>query len=140
MDTDTLHTLVSSAIWRAEQLEDRGLGSAALAWAEVSQLEEQLAGVFPLTEPEGKIARRGAVRAALKAGDYARAHMLVRRFTGEDGTPRALKTALRGMLEDDAGSLAGRYPYAAKRHRIEEARDQAVFLREAGPFGLAKVA
>lgn len=140
VDADTLHTLVSSAIWRAEQLEDRGVSSAPLAWAEVSQLEEQLAGAFPLSEPEGKIARRGAVRAALKAGEYARARTLADRFSAEDGVPRALKVAFRKMLEEDAGAVAGRYPYAAKRHRIEDARQLAGLLREGGPFGLAKAA
>lgn len=79
MDVDTLHTLVSGAIWRAEQLEERGL-PAASAWAEVSQLEEELASAFPSSEPEGRIARRGAVRAARKAGDYACAETLTTRY------------------------------------------------------------
>lgn len=83
LDGDTLHTLVSSAIWRAERLEDQGSSSCAQAWAEVSQLEEQLAGVFPPSEPEGVIARRGAVRAALKAGEHGRATALADRFARE---------------------------------------------------------
>ena len=73
MDVNTLNTLVSSAIWRAEQLEDLGLEAARSAWVEVSSLEEELAKAIPAEQAEGRIARRGAVRAALKANDVARA-------------------------------------------------------------------
>ena len=57
-------TLVTGAIWRAEQLEDRGVESAALAWKEVSLIEEELADALAASEPDGRIARRGAVGAA----------------------------------------------------------------------------
>lgn len=139
MDADTLHTLVSSAIWRAEQLEDRGIPAAA-AWAEVSQLEEELAKVFPHSEPEGKIARRGAVRAALEAGEFGRAHALFERFSAEEKAPRDLKAALKQILAESTEALAQRYPYAARRYPLAEAREVAARLREAGPFGLARVA
>lgn len=137
MDADILNTLVTSAIWRAQQLEDRGIGSAALAWAEVSQLEEQLASVFPLSEAEGRIARRGSVRAAIKAGEHSRARALADRFSVEADAPKALKAELRKMLREEAGAVSRRYPYAAKRHRLDEARLLAARLRAAGPFGLA---
>lgn len=120
MDVDTLHTLVSSAIWRAEQLDESRVRSAN-AWAEVSQLEEELANALPVSEPEGRIARRGAVRAALKAEEYARAEALVQRYLAEKAAPRSLREELRKMLGEDAGTVAGRYPYAAKHRRIEEA-------------------
>lgn len=135
MDTDTLHTLVSGAIWRAEQLEEHGLGSASLAWAEVSQLEEELAKALPLGEPEGRIARRGAVSAALKAGDYVRAQDLADRYTAE--APKSLRTALRKMLEADAQTLASRFRCAAKHHPVHEARALAHHLQKGGAFGLA---
>jgi hypothetical protein len=67
VETDTLNSLVTGAIWRAEQLEAHGIGSASQAWAEVSSLEEELAKVLPMSEPEGRVARRGAVVEALKA-------------------------------------------------------------------------
>jgi hypothetical protein len=75
MDTDTLNTLVTDAIWRAEELEALGIPTSS-AWKEVSAIEEKLAKAFPVSEGQGRIARRGAVSAALKAGDYDRAQDL----------------------------------------------------------------
>ncbi len=137
MTTDTLHTLVSGAIWRAQQLEDLGIGTAALAWAEVSALEEALAKALPETQPEGRIARRGAVRAALNAGDPARAHELARHYGGEVDACDALRGAFQEMLEADARRLTSRYRYAAKRHAWHDARELAQRIRTAGAFGLA---
>jgi hypothetical protein len=136
VDADTLNALVSGAIWRAEQLEERGVGSASQAWIEVSQLEEQLAGLLPASEPEGRIARRGAVRAALKARDHARARALADRYRAEPG-PKTLRTELQRMLDEDAEALAKRFRYAVKRHPVHEARDLAQRLRKGGAFGLA---
>ena len=137
METDALNALVSGAIWRAEQLENHGIRSAAQAWAEVSSLEEELAKVLPASESEGRISRRGAVRAALKAGDYARAHALTDGYLSEDDAPRSLKTALRKILEDDSQAIANRFRYASKHHSVREAQDLARRFREAGAFGLA---
>ena len=102
MSADLLNTLVTGAIWRAEQLEEQGVGSVPLAWAEVSSLEEELAKVLPASHPEGRIARRGAVRAALKARDFARAQALAKRYLAEKDAPRTLRLALRQLLEEDA--------------------------------------
>lgn len=97
MDVDVLNTLVTGAIWRAEQLEERDLRSTA-AWKEVSALEDELATALPVSDPEGRIARRGAVHAALKAGDYARAQSLVQRYAAEERAPKTLRTELREIL------------------------------------------
>ena len=102
METDTLNALVSGAIWRAEELDSRGIPSASLAWAEGSSFEEDLARAHPVSEGQGRIARRGAVRAALKAGDYARAQALADGYLADDGAPESLKTALCNILEEDA--------------------------------------
>ena len=80
MDVDTLNSLVTSAIWRAEHLDDLGIENARSAWAEVSSIEEELARVLPASDSEGQIARRGAVSAALKAGDYGRAKGMAKSF------------------------------------------------------------
>ena len=136
METDALNTLVSGAIWRAEQLETHGIRPASQAWAEVSSFEEELAKALPVAEGEGRIARRGAVRAALKAGDYARAHVLADGYLAEQA-PRSLKTALRKILEEDAQAMASRFRYASKHHSWREAQDLARRFREAGAFGLA---
>jgi hypothetical protein len=137
VETETLNALVTGAIWRAEQLEAEGLRSASQAWAEVSALEEELAKIFPVLESEGRIARRGAVRAALKAADYARAYMLADGYAAEEAAPRSIKAALRKMLEEDARAMAGRFRFASKHHSLREARDLARRFRETGAFGLA---
>lgn len=137
METDTLNALVTGAIWRAEQLEAHGLRPAAQAWSEVSSLEEELAKAIPVSESEGRLARRGAVRAALKAADYARALALADVYSGEETAPKSLKAALRKMLNEDAQELASRFRYASKHHSPREARDLARRFREAGAFGLA---
>ncbi len=137
MNADTLNSLVTSAIWRAEQLDDLGVSTARLAWAEVSVLEEELASVIPVSQPEGRIARRGAVRAALKSSDYSRVDTLIRRYSEEDGVPAALQTAIGEMLDEDARNLAERFRYATKHHPIDEVRDLARWIGQAGAFGLA---
>jgi len=135
MSIDLLNTLVTSAIWRAERLDEHGVVSSPLAWAEVSSLEEELAKAIPASQPEGRIARRGAVRAALKARDFARAQALAERFLAEKDVTRTLRMALRQLLEEDARSLADRFRHAAKA--VNEARGLALWLQEGGAFGLA---
>lgn len=137
MEIDILHSLVTGAIWRAEQLDDRGLPSAAQAWAEVSALEEKLAEAISAADPEGRIARRGAVRAALKAGDYARGQLLTDLYTSDKAGPKALKTALQELLDEDERAMASRFCFAAKQHPVYEARELAQRFRKAGAFGLA---
>jgi hypothetical protein len=137
VETDTLNALVSGAIWRAEQLETHGIPSAPQAWAEVSSLEEELAKALPVSESEGRIARRGAVRAALKAGDYTRAQALADGYLSEDVAPKSLKTALCKILEEDTQAMASRFQYASKHHSLREAQGLARRFREAGAFGLA---
>jgi hypothetical protein len=134
---DVLNTLVTSAIWRAEQLAAAGLPSAYQAWHEVSSIEEELAKVLPACDSEGRIARRGAVRAALKAGDYDRAHRLTESYVTEHGATKALKSALKQMLAEDAKEMEGRFPFAAKYFHAADARRLARHLHDAGAFGLA---
>lgn len=136
MDINTLNALVSSAIWRAEQLEDLELDAAVSAWLEVSKLEEELAKVKPAEDAEGRIARRGAVRAALKANDFARAEDLARRFA-EDGASRALCKELRDLLKVEANGLSERFPSASRHHKPGEVLRLAKLLLERGPFLLA---
>lgn len=137
MSTDALNTLVTGAIWRAERLEEQRLGSAPLAWAEVSSLEEQLAGALPASDVEGRIARRGAVRAALKARDYTRALALTQRYLAEEEAPQSLRAELHEILAEDARALASRFRYAAKHHAVDDARKMARRLQQGGAFGLA---
>jgi hypothetical protein len=136
MTVEILHTLVSSAIWRAEQLDAIGLETEA-AWIEVSKLEEELARLLPASAAEGRIARRGAVRAALKAQDFVRAQDLAERFAAEDGAPRALRADLREMLKADAKGLSEQFPFASKHHKPSDVQMLANLLLQRGPFWLA---
>jgi len=136
METNGLNMLVTEAIWRAEELEALGIQSE-LAWKEVSSLEEKLAKLHPASEPEGQIARRGAVSGALEASDYARAQALADGYLAEENAPESLKTALREILEEDAQAMAGRFQHASKQHGLREAQGLADRLRAAGAFSLA---
>jgi hypothetical protein len=135
--SEALNALVTSGIWRAQQLEAHGIGSASQAWAEVSFVEEELAKTFLVSQGEGRIARRGAVRAALKAGDYTRAQELSDSYANEKGATKALKGALREMLAQDARAMETRFRFASKHLRAGEARHLARHFHDAGPFGLA---
>src|SRR5437588_9762373 len=137
MPSEALNALVTSAIWRAQQLEDHGIGSASQAWAEVSFVEDELAKTLPISQGEGRIARRGAVRAALKADDYTRAQKLSDSYANEKGATKALKNALKEMLAEDAREMETRFRFASKQLRASEAREIARHFHEAGAFGLA---
>jgi hypothetical protein len=137
VETDLLNTLVTEAIWRAEELEALGIRPASSAWKDVSRIEEQLAKAFPVSEAQGRIARRGAVDAALKSGDYERAQALADAYIAEEAAPMSLKTALREILEEADREISSRFQHAAEHHTPREARDLARRFREAGAFGLA---
>lgn len=113
MDVNTLNSLVSSAIWRAEQLQDLGLEAACSAWLEVSKLEEELAKTIPAERAEGRIARRGAVRAALKANNVARAENLVAQY-GRDVGSEGLRKELRETIEAGVNDLSRAVPSRGK--------------------------
>jgi len=137
VETDLLNTLVTEAIWRAEELEALGIRPASSAWEDVSRIEEQLAKALPVSEAQGRIARRGAVDAALKAGDYDRAQALTDGYLADEAAPASLKTALREILEEADQEIASHFQHAAKHHTPREARDLARRFNEAGAFGLA---
>jgi len=131
-----LNTLVTDAIWRAEELEALGIPTSP-AWKEVSAIEEELAKAFPVSEGQGRIARRGAVRAALKAGDYDRAQALAAAYIAEEAAPASLKSGLQEILGEADHAMTSRFQNAAKHHTPREARDLARRFRETGPLGLA---
>lgn len=98
MSIDTLNERVTEAILRAESLAASGPSSERdEAYAVVSACEEALAGRLRADDEEGAIARRGAVRAALKAGRPARAKELAERYASEAEAPAELVEELRRM-------------------------------------------
>ena len=64
----------------------------------ISHLEEEIAKLTSPYSKEGRIARCGAVSAAVKSGDDERAEELVNRFLLEDGIDANLSDKLRALL------------------------------------------
>ncbi len=93
-----LHRRVTNAIVRAQMLEVMTPAHAE-AWREVSVIEESIARLTLPSETEGKIARRGAVSAALWAGDRDRASRLAWKYLGEQLAPE-LADQIRELMEE----------------------------------------
>jgi len=98
MTIDELYGKVSLAIFEAERLPDQRSREARDAFAEVSSLEEQIAGRLPVDDFEGMIARRGAVRAAVAAGEMERARRLTERYCAEPHANDGFRRSLNEML------------------------------------------
>ncbi len=137
MDTDTLNTLVTDAIWRVEELDALGIRPNSLEWARVSALEEELAKAFPASDPQGRVARRGAITAALKARDYDRVQALLDTYLSELTAPDPFKASLSEILREADQEMASRFQNAAALYTASDARSLARRFREAGAFGLA---
>jgi tetratricopeptide (TPR) repeat protein len=105
-----LYPQVSEAIRRAEILEDRGDPGASSAYLEVSLIEERIAEALPASDPEGALARRGAVRAAAAAKDPVRTQQLVDRFFAEAEGNVELQAELLQFLADLYRQLAAAQP------------------------------
>lgn len=108
MDIELLYPRITEAIRRAETLEDRGAPGARPAYLEVSRLEQKVAEILPASNPEGAVARRGAVRAALSAGEPARAQQLAKQFLSENDAEDELRAELRQLSDQAELSLADR--------------------------------
>lgn len=135
MSLDLFYPLVSEAIRRAETLEDLGAPGARSAHLDVSLLEEKIAGLLLASDPEGALARRGAVRAALAAGELSRAQRLVERFLSEAEADDKLRSDLLRLLEQTERSMADRFPHVAASVGLQEVRRLARALIEQGaPF------
>lgn len=106
MSIEALYESVTEAILRAEALEERGMPSeVSAAYLRVSFLEEEIANLVPPSDPEGAIARRGAVRASLKARLPVHARDLAERFAAEAEAPAALLAELREMAATAEASM-----------------------------------
>ena len=78
-----LNKEVRAAISKAEKAERK-----------VSHLQEEITKLTHPYSAEGRIARRGAVRAAVAIGDKERAKNLVKHFLAEDGIDEQSKYEL----------------------------------------------
>lgn len=132
---ELLYPMVTEAIRRAETLEDLGAPGAPAAYLDVSLLEEKIAEALPASDPEGAVARRGAVRAALAARDPSRVRGLVDRFLAEAEADTSLKRELRDLAERTESWTASRFPLAARRWGLPEIRRVTqAFVQQAAPF------
>ncbi len=86
---------------RADTLEELGAPGAAAAHLDVSLLEERIAAGLPASDPEGALARRGAVRAAGAANDWRRARDLAERFIADADADAELREQLASLLAED---------------------------------------
>ena len=106
MMLDELYTRVTDAISRAESLEAEGRArDAALAYQEVSRIEEQIAELLPASDPEGALARQGVVTAALSAGDLARAVERARTYSAANGLSARFREEIAALQREAEGSL-----------------------------------
>ncbi|MCC6877377.1 MAG: hypothetical protein IT378_23935 [Sandaracinaceae bacterium] len=95
---DDLNRQVTSAILQAERFERLGDGrNKALAYLEVSRLEEALAHELAASELEGAIARRGAITAAMSAQAFDRARNVADVFLNEPSLPMDLAAQLEKL-------------------------------------------
>jgi len=99
MSLEFLYPLITEAIRRAESLEDLGAPGALAARLDVSRLEERIAEILPPSNPEGALARRGAVRAALAARQVARAQQLAERYLAEAGADANSRAEILRLVE-----------------------------------------
>lgn len=120
---DELDLLVSTAIRRAEILEDVDSGLAAVAWGETMIYEQRLAEITLPDELSGGVARVGAVRAALAAGRRNEAARLASIYLDEQQLPAERRAAIGRALEEDEERLAKRFPALSKSGRLSELAD-----------------
>lgn len=117
---DELDALVSIAIRRAEILDDMQSPAANEAWHEVMLYEERLAMITPPAEITGGVARVGAVRAALAAGQRLEAARLASRYLSEAPLPTERRAAIERAFQEERDRLAGRFPALARSGRLAE--------------------
>ena len=135
MSIELLYPLVSEAIRRAETLEDLGAPGARSAYLDVSLLEERISEALPASDPEGALARRGAVRAALAARELTRARRLAERFLVETGEDAELQAELLELSAQGERSLAIRFPHVVASIGLQEIRRLAqAFIQQGAPF------
>jgi hypothetical protein len=135
MSIEFLYPLITEAIRRAEVLEDLRAPGARSAHLDVSLLEEKIAEILPASDPEGGLARRGAVRAALAAKETVRAQQLAERFLAEAGSDAELRPELLQLLEQAERSVANRFPHVVASFGMQEVRRLAqAFIQQGAPF------
>jgi hypothetical protein len=104
MDPSDLNRRVTSAIFRAEHLPEDSWEAQA-AFHDVSILEEEIAGRTSAGVVEGAIAREGAVRAAMRAGEALRALSLAMRYLEDPDVTDGSRVELEALRQQAEGAL-----------------------------------
>jgi len=117
---EDLDVLVSIAIRRAELLEDARSPGAPEAWHEVMLYEERLAEITPAAEITGGIARVGAVRAALAAGQRSEAARLASLYMADASLPGERRESIKRALQEERERRSRRFPMLARTGRLDE--------------------
>jgi hypothetical protein len=135
-EVDACNALVTEAIGRAERTERESPLRARDAWRDVALWEQRLAALLPADDEEGRVARRGAVTARIKAGDRAGAEALLARYAGDVGAHGEDVAYMRAALDADDARLAVTLPYLARRGLIGAMRSYAA-RRARGGFAFS---
>lgn len=137
---DELNGQVTEAIMIAEQLEDIGDPEAQTAYGQASILEEQIAAITANSSYEGQVARRGAVRAAVKSGNFERAGRLVAAYTAEPDVDPELSAGLRDLMPKKDRTVKRKKRKEAPKDLHElEGRVEELIDADRAPFGFAAV-
>lgn len=97
---EALNHDVSEAIRVAESFANGTSAQAKAAFRKVSQLENAIAKIMPASDPQGRIARRGAVRAAMNAGDRLTALSLAATYV-RNGIDHELQSEILAILRQE---------------------------------------
>jgi hypothetical protein len=85
--------------------------------------EERLALIIPPEEITGGVARVGAVRAALAAGERMEAERLAAQYRAEKSLPTERCVAIERAFREDLERLAEHFPTLARSGRLAELHD-----------------
>lgn len=110
---DTLDSLVSIAILRAQFLDNEMDPAAPQAWREVMHYERDLATLCPASSLAGGIARAGAISAALAAKEEHEAYQLKTLYFADADLPQERRARIQQLLATHEQTKAIRYPHLA---------------------------
>lgn len=107
MDLETLYRVVTERITSAEALAELGAPGAADAFRDVSLVEDQIASQCSADSIEGELARRGAIRAAINAGDLDRARGLFDLYCEDRPQDDAVRRSLLSVFDSEDVAAPG---------------------------------
>jgi hypothetical protein len=98
---DELDIMVTDGIYRTRTAPNKA--AEIQAWRDVQFYEEQLASIHTASSIPGRLARVGAVRAAIKAGYHNEARRLRDHYEREPDLSEAIRAIMRDLFEGKRG-------------------------------------